>query len=447
MPEETIHEDPASHPNSMAAVADGTPHASSSPASQSRFDEQAQILQVFVEQAERTKTLLPGGRFDRTAVKAAADIVRVSNLYTKILGTRLRKVGVSQSEIDGFLAAVNRRASGRGIRLIPASEILTRPDPEFLIEGLVEERGLSVVYGDPDSYKTFLVLAWSFCIGLGIPWLGKKVMAGPVIYVVAEGSRGIQKRLRALMEHHGLDRLPPDLYFIDRSVNLLDDYEVAETIEEAEDLGVKPVLVVFDTYARNLVGADENSSKDVGQSIAAIDKLRIELETTVIVIHHLTKDGRTERGSGVLRGATEAMLLVEKKADGTAVLRVNRQKNYEAGPPIRLQARKIEAVDSLVLEEAGTSTTGQSMWMTVIGGDDPDTKKREKLRSEIEKVLEELQAAGATPIVQNKLLASVKGYAAELKTDVLHELADNPDSPVEMEDRGKSKVYCFVPRP
>ena len=60
--------------------------------------------------------------------------------------------------------------------------------------------------------------------------------------------------------------------------------------------GIEPVLIVLDTLARLMVGADENIAKDMGLAIAGIDRLRQETRATVLVIHHTRK----EKPSGVL---------------------------------------------------------------------------------------------------------------------------------------------------
>ena len=82
-----------------------------------------------------------------------------------------------------------------------------------------------------------------------------------------------------------------DLYVIEQSVNLLDHGSMAEAITAAEDLDVDPNLVVFDTYARSMAGGDENSAKDVGSVVSAIDNFRFSLDTAVLVVHHTTKKG------------------------------------------------------------------------------------------------------------------------------------------------------------
>ena len=53
-----------------------------------------------------------------------------------------------------------------------------------------------------DEGKTFIAIDVSFHIALGRPWTGRKTRQGCVVYVAAEGGRGVYKRLAALRKHY-----------------------------------------------------------------------------------------------------------------------------------------------------------------------------------------------------------------------------------------------------
>jgi RecA-family ATPase len=48
----------------------------------------------------------------------------------------------------------------------------------------------------------------------------------------------------------------------------------------------KPVLIVVDTLIRNFGGADENSNQDMGLFVRHMDRLKYELESCVLTVHH-----------------------------------------------------------------------------------------------------------------------------------------------------------------
>ena len=100
--------------------------------------------------------------------------------------------------------------------------------------------------------------------------------------------------------------------------NLADDGDpnsVVEIVKGYQARGLPfPQVIVVDTLARATPGNDENSSRDAGLVINALDYLK-EQGCSVIVVHHTGKDGTSERGSSALRGAVDALYKVVKDKD------------------------------------------------------------------------------------------------------------------------------------
>jgi hypothetical protein len=318
---------------------------------------------------------------------------------------------------------------------------MNRPDPEFLLDGLIEKGSLAGLYGASGVGKTFVVLDWCFCIAAGLPWLGRAVAAGPTIYVGAEGLGGLPKRLRSLVEHHATGGKPPDdLYVIDQAVNLLDPGSVGEAIAAVKDQGVQAKLVVFDTYARSIVGGDENSAKDAGQAVSAMDRLRYDLDTAVMVIHHTGKKGTDERGSGALRGAADTML---KVSGGPVALKLEvvKQKNYEAGSPLALGLKPVG--DSLVPVEAPATPAAREMSAS---GSDDRSDREGALWAKVLRALTSATENGETPLSQTALAKRVGGNR-EHTVGVLQEMAADDGCPVIAEAKGNKKLYSIAPTP
>ena len=116
--------------------------------------------------------------------------------------------------------------------------------------------------------------------------------------------------------------------FIQDVVNLLEPDHVSEFLEALSRSGVQPRLIVVDTLARSMPGGDENSSQHMGRLVEQADLLRKSLHATVLLLHHPTKAGGTERGSGALRGAAETLITLEKKK-GELVLTCEKQKDSD----------------------------------------------------------------------------------------------------------------------
>src|SRR5690606_28789435 len=158
------------------------------------------------------------------------------------------------------------------------------------------------VYGPSGCGKTFLALDWALHVATGSYWHGNRVEAGPVLYIAAEGVAGIGRRVKAWLSHnriYDLSRHHP-IHWLPEAVNVAEPASVWGLIEVAEEL--QPALIVIDTLARAIVGADENSAKDMGEVVARLDQLRRATRACVLLVHHTGKDTSAgARGSSALR--------------------------------------------------------------------------------------------------------------------------------------------------
>jgi hypothetical protein len=216
--------------------------------------------------------------------------------------------------------------------------------------GAYPDDGFVGLYGAPGSGKSFVALDWAMCISEGRPWLGRyPTTRTPVVYVAAEGGRGIQQRVQAWMQHHGVTALE-SIYFrlhpiyireegaIETFVSELDGY----FHQELEDIGLNPGLLVLDTLSRSFGAGDENASTDMGHFVDRMTELAKEQRMATLIVHHTNATGSRERGHTSFRGAADAMFLVEGHKDHTghllySVVKNDKQKDSEDAKPIYLQ--------------------------------------------------------------------------------------------------------------
>lgn len=220
-------------------------------------------------------------------------------------------------------------------RLYTVEQLDGWPPVSWLISGYLAVGEFTVVYGKGDTYKSFVALDWA-C------WLANQ--GHSVVYIVAEGASGIRARIAAWMKHHDVDELP-DLFLMPTNVNL-HEADAVETWLDAmrEQLGERqPVLVVVDTLARNFVGGSESDPKDMGLFVEGVERIRRELETAVVVLHHTTKEGNTERGTESLRNASFAMFKFHRLNQSMTV-RVTCDRMKDAEPPgaVTIRPTKVE---------------------------------------------------------------------------------------------------------
>jgi hypothetical protein len=196
------------------------------------------------------------------------------------------------------------------------------PRPKWLIEGILKEGTLAVLYGEPKSTKSFIALDWAASLTEGSDWFGFTTPhPRDVVYVQAESPWGLGDRLKAWQEARAGDLAR--LRFLYHPLNMLDPADRKSLVELVRKEGVEPGLVVLDTMARTFGGGDENSSQDMGKFIRNADLLKEELGTAVLVVHHPGRNVRRgPRGSTALYGALDTLMLLkkvnaERSADGT----------------------------------------------------------------------------------------------------------------------------------
>jgi hypothetical protein len=219
-------------------------------------------------------------------------------------------------------------------RLFTVAELGELPKIEFLPGTPLAARELTGLYGKGDMLKTFTALGWACSLA---------ARGLPVVYIAAEGGTGLNARIRAWMLAHRVASVPA-LRVMPANVSVHDPEAVADWLKAmAEQLGSeRPVLVVIDTLARNFVGGSENDPKEMGRFVDGCEAMRRHLGCAVLVIHHTTKDGDTERGTESLRNASFAMFKADSKRGLLLKLKCDRMKDLAQPVASDLEFRRVE---------------------------------------------------------------------------------------------------------
>ncbi len=264
-------------------------------------------------------------------------------------------------------------------------EILSLPDPEWLVRNLLIKGSFAVLFGPPGVGKSFLALSWAFAVAAAKPWHGRNVNGGPVAYIAAEGFGGLKQRIAALLNHEGYGVDAP-CKFRDRPIDLVDSDQVAAFIYDIRKSVGQPALIIIDTLARGFVGGDENSARDMGLFIHGVEAVKRATGAAVLVVHHTGKNERSgARGSSALMGAADTMISCGGEL-GILELTCEKQKDAEPFKKFTLALRTIKL-------ENGQSSCVLVPFETVVAAMSPASDATTK---KILAALEKFEPEGAT---------------------------------------------------
>jgi hypothetical protein len=309
-----------------------------------------------------------------------------------------------------------------GYKLLTIDELSRLPKPTYLIDGLLVAGGLANLFGPSGSYKSFLALDWALSVAAGRDWCGHTVQPGPAVYVAAEGAAGMSKRIEAWRSANPDHDPRPRFRLLAEPVHLLDPASLQALRRAlADQLDETPALIVLDTLARSLPGADENSSQDMGQAVEHLDAIRRDFGAAVLPVHHSGLERGRERGSTALAAALDARYEVAGAA-GHLTLTCRKMKDDIEHPPIRLATRPVG--DSLVLDLVAT------------------TNPLDVLKAQVADALREHFPNGAS----KRQLENAIGGRAQAVRDAADDAVRDPDSPVRLDPTGRHPRYVLDDR-
>lgn len=292
-----------------------------------------------------------------------------------------------------------------------------------LIEGTIGRGAMVVLYGDSNSGKTFAAIDLGASVARGVEWLGRSADRGMVVYLATESPASVEMRLRAYQRHHQLR--VPGFVIVRSPISLFDGQaDTAAVIDLIASLetehGEKVVLIVGDTLARLVAGANENSGEDMGVVVRNIDAIRTATSAAFIVIHHSGKDAaKGARGWSGLRAATDTEIEVTvDELSGLRTAEITKQRDLP-GKGTRIGFK-------LIPVRLGVNRWGSERSSCVVESADPPDKRTKKRRSEVAGAIEEFLRSRGAGCIRGAVAKHFEGQY--VRTSVYRELAKMIDS-------------------
>ncbi len=254
-------------------------------------------------------------------------------------------------------------------RLVQVGEIAKRDPPNWIIEQLIPQADLAMIYGAPSSGKSFIALDLAFAVSTGFTWFNRKSRKGSVVWIAAEAAGAMRNRVRAYGQARGIMLETTDLWVIEQPLSLMNDEDVNALTHV---VGQKsPTLIIVDTLSAASGGANENSGEDMNKVLDNCRRLHAATGALVMLIHHTGKDAsRGARGWSGLKGAVQTELLVEQnESSPVRVLHVTKQRDAQDGEKMPFKLLPVP----LDFDDVTTSCVVEPLDEALLNG---DTKKK-----------------------------------------------------------------------
>jgi hypothetical protein len=243
------------------------------------------------------------------------------------------------------------------LELLDWTAVAELPPIEWQVESLLPRASLSVLAGDTEAGKSFILIDLAMRLVHGLPFAGFPVEHGSVLYLAGEGQEGLASRFRAWRRHHahlGLEDggrycvVSSEIPALNRNaMNVLD--KMVAYLEEWK--GHPPAMIIIDTLSQGL-DDDENDAKVVAPVVRGLMAIRKRYGCSIVIAHHLVKmntQGKRRgdkavqatrdsiRGSGALTRNTDTVLgLISDEDCGVRTLYVWKQKDGSKVEPVEL---------------------------------------------------------------------------------------------------------------
>jgi AAA domain len=247
-------------------------------------------------------------------------------------------VPIENEQQPGNVVHLTSRAAPKGEQrpafpLVAWRDIGFDMEDEWRVDEVFPLIGLACLYGGPSTVKTFVLLDLLARMARGGFWGGREVKQSPVVYIAAEGSGGIKKRISGIKKMHAEKGLSPDIPFflITVAPNLGTGVEdLGKLIKSIEALGIVPGGIAVDTTSRAIGGADENGP-GMDQLVNNGTALANYFSCLVVLVHHtpLADDERLRGRTTLIGGLDVSMLSKREKGSLVATLCIKKMRDED----------------------------------------------------------------------------------------------------------------------
>jgi hypothetical protein len=282
-----------------------------------------------------------------------AGVMRRRNASEEAIFQALRQENVSrcsppldESEVQKIASSISRYEPLKDgatniIEPIPVIRIqdIEAKQIEWLVHGILAKNSITIMSGQPGSFKSWLALELGLSVSMGQKALGCfEVQKGKVLHFNAEDDPAVttKNRLEALVLGKGVGE-EEDFWLLDTPSLMLDDVTTQKRLEKTVE-AVRPTLLILDPF-RNLHTQDEDKSSSITPILNFLRELNRKYSMSILAVFHDRKPKKEDpgrrasriRGSNAVEGWRDSAIFLD--VDGGQVHVELYHRSSQAMPP------------------------------------------------------------------------------------------------------------------
>lgn len=221
-------------------------------------------------------------------------------------------------------------ANGR-FRLLSYPEMKAMPEPEWLVEGVIQKQSTALIFGKSNVFKSFIAVDIGMSVETGRAWHGNGVEGGGVLYVATEGANGVGRlRIPAWYDFHHVPEAERGAFLYPQEIRLDVEEDIDGLIGSMRDDGPF-ALVIVDIFGGSMSGS-EIEDKTARAWVHGIQRILRETGASILTVAHTGwADDTRARMHTHFWGSFDSRLRVEgDKNARTATLTVERHKDADS---------------------------------------------------------------------------------------------------------------------
>ncbi|WP_146172501.1 AAA family ATPase [Mesorhizobium helmanticense] len=315
------------------------------------------------------------------------------------------------------------------IQLLSYTDMRDLPEPEWLVQGLIQKQSTAVMFGRSNAFKSFIAIDIGLSVDTGQDWHGHTVSTGGVLFVATEGANGVGRlRIPGWYDHHRIDEGDRRAFLYPKEIRLDVTDDITALINAMNIRGYFG-LVVIDIFGGSMAGS-EIEDKTARAWVHGVQRILRETGASILTVAHTGwADDSRARMHTHFWGSFDTRLKVEGDKEAmTATLTVERHKDADSTGSWGF--RMVQAGDSLVPEMDASVKAGASRKATLSPGN----------RAALIALDEALQEHGVRREGPDWPGCQVVQIDQWRKRFYLHSIGDSPEAKKKAFQRAQSKL-------